>query len=186
MKQNREKTLAAILISEDSTLNVAKSEPGGASKYGVSVDFLTDYYISNKFATKATVADVSRLTADDATKIYDKMILDFLHFDDLPGGVDYRLADITVNLGRSGGPALLQLCLNIWPLTAVMDDNTMQHVHNTEPKALIMALSAAWLAKKHESPNWGPGPATSRGYGHGWTNRNISATAMALSMVEKT
>lgn len=184
MNKNRTAALDMILVSEGPELNISPNEPGGASKYGVSVDFLTDY---NKTVGKprATVAAISDLTEADARVIYSSMLLDKLRFDELPSGVDYRFIDIATNLGMSGGPKLLQLCLRMWPLTNQMDDATITNVGKEDPTSLVKMLSAAWIAKKAESPNWGPSPVTKSGYGHGWTNRNVAATQAALLLVGK-
>lgn len=179
---NRAKALDYILASEDGTLNLAKTEPGGASRWGVSVDYLTDYHRKIGLPA-ATIADVTALTRDDAIKVYNAMLLNPLRFDELPSGVDYRLADITTNQGSTGGPTLLQLAIGMWPISGKMDDATMALVARSDPKALIQALSAAWIATKHCSPNWGPSDVTKNGFGHGWSNRNIAANKQALDMV---
>lgn len=184
MQQNRIQTLDEILRWEGDDLNTSPSEPGGASKYGVSVDFLTDYRKA-KGLPAATIPNVAALTQEDAEEIYSTTLLNPIRFDELPSGVDYRLADITTNLGMTGGPNLIQLCLGMWPLTGKVDDTTLAKVLAVDAKSLIYALSAAWIARKNLSSNWGPSAITKNGYGHGWTNRNIAATETALAMVGK-
>ena len=46
-----------------------------------------------------------------------------------------------------------------------------------------IALGGAWLAKKHESPGWGPHPGSPNGFGHGWTNRALAVRHAALAMI---
>lgn len=183
MQKNRTATLDMILASEGPELNVSPNEPGGASRYGVSVSFLTDY---NRTLARppATIDSIRVLTEADARTVYGAMLLDRLRFDEFPSGVDYRFTDIATNLGMTGGPRLLQLALGMWPITGKVDDETMARVRLADPATLIFSLSAAWIAKKAESPNWGPSPVTKTGYGHGWTNRNVAATAAALKLVE--
>jgi lysozyme family protein len=183
MRENRDKALDYILASEDMTLNLSPNEPGGASKGGVSVDLLTDYH-KKIGKPKATIQDVTNLTVDDVKAVYGSMLLDPLKFDDLPHGVDYRVADIQVNSGVTGGTNILQLALGMWPLTGVMDDTTMARVKNTDAKELICLLGAAWIATKHCSPNWGPSPVTKTGFGHGWSNRRLAADEQAWSMLD--
>lgn len=183
MQSNRIITLASILQWEGDELNTAPTEPGGASKYGVSVDFLSDYKRRHGLS-KATVDDVAALTSETAGVIYSEMLLDPLQFDLLPSGVDYRLADLTTNLGMTGGPTLLQLCLGIYPLTGFIDPITLTLATAADPKALVVALSAAWIAVKHQSPNWGPNPpVTAKGFGHGWSNRNTAQKESALNLI---
>ena len=183
MKENRDIALAYILKWEDMSLNLSPNEPGGASKGGVSVDYLTDYYRAIGLARKAEIADVTVLTEADVRKVYGVMLLDALRFDELPSGVDYALADVEVNSGSTGGVWVLQLALGMWPLTGILDAATMAAVQTEDPKSLVKAIRAAWISKKHESPNWGPNPPiTKNGFGHGWSNRNIDARALALGM----
>lgn len=175
MFANRQAALGYILEDEGPEFNVSPSEPGGASRYGVSVTALSDW---NKRHGKppATIADVGNMTSDLASLIYGADYLDRVQFDEITSGVDYRLADISVNLGTTGGVTTLQLALGMWPLTGIMDTATLAKVASVDPKALVMALSAAWIAKKHESTSW-------HIYGHGWSNRCAAATQRAIAMV---
>ena len=182
MLSNRQAALSFILEDEGDELNIGGSEPGGGSRYGLSIAFLTDYR-RKQGQPAATIADLKALTSDSAGQIYSDTLLAPIRFDELPAGVDYRLADITTNLGLTGGPTALQLALGMWPLTGAMDDATMAAVKAAEPMGLVKALSAVWIATKHTSPNWNPSPITKSGYGHGWSNRNARATARALAMV---
>jgi len=184
MKANRIITLNSILQWEGSDLNTSPNEPGGASKFGISVDFLDDYHKKHGWP-RADIPHVALLTKDDAMLIYNEMLLDPLHFDDLPTGVDFRMADLTTNLGMTGGPNLLQLCLGMFPLTGAVDKQTINLVQAIDPKALVIALSAAWIAVKHQSPNWGPHPPiTKSGFGHGWSNRNNAQRDAALALIK--
>lgn len=184
MQANRPLALQYILASEDMTLNLSPNEPGGASKGGVSVDLLTDYYKKTGKGRKATIQDVTDLKIEDVNAVYGAMLLDPLRFDELPSGVDYRVADIEVNSGATGGVQVLQLALSMWPITGVMDDATMARIKNIDPKLLCSLLGAVWIGKKHESPNWNPNPPiTANGFGHGWSNRRLAADDQALEMI---
>jgi lysozyme family protein len=184
MKENRATTLDSILSWEGGDLNLSPGEPGGASKFGISVNFLSDYRFTQG-QPKASISDVSNLTADDARNIYDVMLLSRIRFDDLPPGVDYRLADIATNSGMTGGPQLLQLALGMFPLSGSVDQATIAAAKAADPKALVIALSAAWIANKHASPSWGPNPPiTKTGFGHGWSNRNNAQKEAALLLIK--
>lgn len=168
-----------ILQDEGPEFNKGGSEPGGGSKYGVS---LTAYREAGH--ATATLDQLSKLTKEQAAEFYINMILPQIRFNDLPVGVDYRFADIRVNLGQTGAVNLLELIAGRWPLTGKMDDELITFCSLHKPDALVLSLSAAWIAKKHESPNWGPSPQTKTGYGHGWSNRNVAATRRAMLMVK--
>lgn len=177
MLTNLQKALGFILSDEGPELNIGGSEPGGASRFGVSVTALSDWHKQRGLPT-ATVADVSAMTADLAGQIYTHNFADPIRFNDLPGGVDYRLLDIAVNLGVTGGTTALQLALGMWPISGTMDAATMSAVALVDPSALVRMLSASWISKKHESANWPK-------YGRGWSARNARATVNALTMVTK-
>lgn len=178
-----------LLVIEGSELNInppgtpaGQGEPGGASRYGVSVTALSDLRKSQG-KPPATVEDIRNLTADGAAEFYRLVTAASIRFEDLNAGVDYRLFDITANLGPTGGVWALELALGHWPLTGKMTDDLVATANAENPRSLVKALSAAWISKKHESPNWNPSPLTRNGYGHGWSNRNIKATARALALI---
>lgn len=170
------KTLAFILEDEGAEFNVSGSEPGGASKYGVSVVALSDW---NKKHGKppATIADVGNMTQDLAGQIYTDDFLDAIRFDDLPAGIGYRLADASISLGVTGACLILQMSLQMYPCTGIMDEATLAAVKKADPKIVIAALDAAWLAWKH-----GMSPDGWVKYNHGWINRVIRVRDRALAM----
>jgi lysozyme family protein len=182
MNANLPAALAYIDEDEGPEVNISPNEPGGESKHGVSLTFLTDWR-KTKGLSPATIDDVAAVTSETAAQAYTDMFAVPLRFDELPGGADYRLLDIAVNLGLHGGITALQLALGLWPLDGVMDDDTVAFAKRADPKALVLTLGAVWISKKHESPNWGPSPVTKTGYGHGWMNRCNKANARALALI---
>lgn len=182
MNKNREKAMHLLLDSEGSELNVSPNEPGGASKFGVSVDALTDYYKMIKRGRAATVDDVSNVTFELAVVVYGALFADRVRFDDLPSGVDYLMLNNCANLGVSGGIRLAQVAFGAWNAVGIMDDGTVTLL-SENPEITIHSLTAAWLAKKFQSPHWGPSSVTKNGYGHGWTNRALRVREDALKMM---
>lgn len=178
MKTSTMQAVNWILEDEGPEFNRNAGEPGGGSKYGVS---LTAYREAGH--PGFTLDQLGALTRDQAATFYTSVILPQIRFDELPVGVDYRVADIRVNLGQTGCVQLLELIAADWPFSGKFDDALLVELHKQESGALILALSAAWLAKKHESPNWGPSPQTKIGYGHGWWNRDQRAFHHALDML---
>jgi len=179
---NLARALAFIDEDEGPELNIGGSEPGGSSKHGVSMTVLQEWHQSHGLPPP-TMDDMRAVDATLAGQIYTAKFADPIRFNDLPGGVDYRLLDIAVNLGVAGGVMALELALQVWPVDGVMTDALLASSRQIDPHALIEALSAVWISKKHESPNWNPSPITRNGYGRGWTNRNIRATARAIDLI---
>ena len=173
MQVNLAQSLTYITGDEGPELNVSPDEPGGASKWGVT---LTD--LSEVRGKVCTVADVAALTQDDASQIYGTRFAVPIHFDELPGGVDYRILDCAVTLGVTGAIEALQMCLAIWPTTGTMDAVTLASVKAATPSVLVLQLDAAWLTwKRGLTPTgWGK-------YGHGWINRVLNVRSRIAAMV---
>jgi lysozyme family protein len=164
-----------IIESEGPEVNRGPSEPGGISKYGVSLEAFADYCKSSARPVP-TADDIANLTEADARLFYTNAFLNRIRFAELPSGVDYRLADIEVNLGPTGGITALQLALGIWPMGTIMTDAILGAVGTVDSRQLIRALGGVWISKKYTSASWST-------YGHGWMNRDISSTQKAIAMV---
>jgi lysozyme family protein len=161
MQSNWPKSIAWILQWEGSDVNVSKTEPDGISKYGVSLAALIDFCHAES-KPKPQAIDVANLTEADATAFYAWYLQPM--FNAMPAGVDYRLADITVNLGRTGGAlAYSTVMAGFGGKTATPDE-------------IITALGAYWIGKKTASTAW-------KVDGPGWTNRFVAANANARTLI---
>lgn len=184
MKINWPRSVPLLLVSEGSELNInppgtppGEGEPGGASHYGVSVAALSDLR-RKQGLPPATIQDVIELTETTAGAFYQAVTAVACRFDELPSGVDYRCLDIFANLGPTGGAHLVQVTMGTWPLVDTMTDSVMGEIGKMDPEVLVVALSAAWLSKKHENQ---------KGWiksGHGWTNRANRVTIDAIRILK--
>lgn len=174
--------LAFILEDEGPELNIGGSEPGGGSKYGVSMVNLIDWNAARGLP-KPALDDLAKMTPDFANEIYTETFAKPLRFDVLPTGFDYQLLNISVNLGLHGGGRLAQAVLGVWQGDGSIDDATVAAAKALDPRSAVMMLGAAWIAVKRQSPNWGSSTITPHGYGHGWSNRYLKANARALAMI---
>jgi len=93
-------------------------------------------------------------------------------------GVDYRMADAAITLGETGACLILQMAMQMYPCSGIMDQATITAVKTADPKIIIAALDAAWLAWKH-----GMTPTGWATYQHGWINRVIKVRDRALAML---
>jgi lysozyme family protein len=173
MQSNLAQSLTYITGDEGPELNVSPDEPGGASKWGVT---LTD--LSEVRGKVCTVDDVGALTQDDANAIFSTRFAVPIHFNDLPSGVDYRMLDCAVTLGITGSIEALQMCLAMWPTTGAMDAPTLAAVNAATSAVLVLQLDAAWLTWKRmlEADGWSK-------YGRGWTNRVLKVRARLPAMM---
>ena len=177
MKQNRAQTLAWIDQDEGPELNISAGEPGGSSCHGVTMQLYQEY---NKFIGKAPpdLQDMRMMTSELAGVIYSRAFLDPLRFDELPAGVDYRIADAAITLGKTGACLIVQMTLGVYPFNGEMDDRTVAQLKIIPPETTIIALSAAWLAWKHglSADGWTK-------YNHGWYNRVVNVNARAMGLI---
>jgi lysozyme family protein len=173
---NRAQALAYIDEDEGPEVNVSAGEPGGISCRGLSLTVLQEYHAAHGMRT-ATADDVRHMTAELAGQVYSWRFLDPIKFDDLPAGIDYRLADAAITLGGTGAITTLQIALQRWPITGAMDEATIGAAHAEDPRVVIAALDAAWLTWKHgmSAEGWAK-------YNHGWLNRVRKVHARALAM----
>ena len=167
MRDSWNKAIGYILDDEGAEFNVSPTEPGGASKYGVSRSVLSEWNLAHG-KLPASIADVGDVTTDLASQIYREKFADAIGFDTLPVGVDYRLLDIAVNLGVNGAKCLLDAVLGNYTGTPNPE------IHS--PSTTISDLSVGWIAIKSRSDNW-------HKFAHGWMNRNNRAISRALQMI---
>lgn len=174
---NRAAALAFIDEDEGPELNIGPSEPGGASCRGVSLTVLSEYNAAHG-VTLTTVDDIRAMTAELAGRVYIWRFLDPLRFDELPSGVDYRIADAAITLGATGACFATQIALAMWPVSGNMDDATITALKAEDPKLVIAAIDAAWITWKHgmTAGGWGK-------YGHGWTNRVRRVRDRSLALI---
>jgi len=178
---NLNAALILILSWEGPEINQSNTEPGGISKYGISLVAYSDYCLKNKLPAP-TANTIANLQSSDAQNFYGNWWLPQIRFNDLPNGIDVRLADIAVNLGVRGAINLMSMILQQYPLHDVLTDDDIKTIATLDIPSVILALSAGWLAIKHTSPNWAP-PPHGAGFGHGWTNRSVSVTQQCNSLI---
>jgi lysozyme family protein len=179
MKANREFAYTAIFFDEGGWV-VRDTEPGGAGNYGISFALFCAYEHLHGNA-KPTFDDLKNLKRADAEAIYDAEVLTPLHFDDMPNGTDYALADAGVTLGVTGAIKLLQKCLNL-PIDGHLGIITQAAVMKADPKTFPLTLCDAWLAEKEASVP----PAEAKRWHIGWEFRHLKVRARIGTLLEGT
>ena len=181
MQSNLEKVLAWIDEDEGPEVNISPDEPGGGSARGLTIEVWNEYNRAHGLGVVG-IKNLSDVTAELSGKVFQWRYLDPLRFDELPSGVDYRMADAAITLGVNGACSLAQMCLTIWPTTGTMDDATIAAIKGSDPKTLLFALDGAWLAWKHNWVTPGSVPGWNR-YGHGWSNRVLKVRGRYTRML---
>jgi lysozyme family protein len=179
MQKNLKESLDDLIDSEGGW-TLADSEPGGASNWGISMTTWTDYCLKHS-RPQPTLDDLKALTKDQAEEFYTEEWDTQIDFNDLPIGVDYRLLDISVNLGVTGGINLLQSVIEV-PITGKIDPTTKLALKAFSDRKsemiLVVNLGNAWLDLKKKAPHWNQ-------YWLGWTIRAYRVTTQAITMITR-
>lgn len=166
-----------VLADEGPEVNQSTDEPGGVSRYGVSLAAYSDYRRAEKLPAPV-VADVAAMTPAAATEFYAWFLGDMM-LDQLPEALAYRIADLAVTLGREGAVEALCVALGVWPMPATMTAALVTDAEAADQRSLLLALGAAWLATKRTQG----GAAGKARYGHGWNVRANRVHDRAAAMV---
>jgi lysozyme family protein len=87
-------------------------DPGGPTKYGVSLRWHTGQGMDVTGDGKIDVEDIKALTPDDAKKLFKVYFWDYLKLDSFPGKTGMVMFDTAVNTGCSQSVKFLQRSLN--------------------------------------------------------------------------
>lgn len=171
MHSNFREALTHVLKHEGGYVN-HPSDPGGATNKGVTLANFRRYVKPG-----GTVADLKRLTVDQAAIVYKRYYWDAVLGDMLPGGVDYAVFDYAVNSGPSRAVKHLQRVVG-----AIQDGRigpqTLQAIESADPAAVVNALCDArlsFLKGIKGGQQW-------KVFGRGWQRRVEGVRAVAVSM----
>jgi len=165
---NFDRVLALLLVSEGGYVNNPR-DPGGATKYGITIATLRNYR-----GRSVTVDDVRQLTADEAGQIYHRNYWSPVRGDLLPAGVDYAVFDFAVNSGPRKAAEMLQECLSV-TVDSDIGPVTWRAAAQVRAPDLINALCDRRLAYLRSLRNWAD-------FGAGWSARVARVRADAILM----
>ncbi len=100
-----DRSIANVLVSEGYTYTNVPGDPGGPTKYGITIYVVRKYLVPG-----ATAQDVKRLTLDQAKEIYRLHYWNAVGGDTLPAGVDYSVFDFAVNAGVARAQRAVSHC----------------------------------------------------------------------------
>ena len=154
-----DRVIEYVIDDEGSELNLSPNEPGGASRYGISIDTMSKYT-----GRKAVPQDLRNLTPAEAAKIYRKLYWDVIGADKLATGLNYAAFDFAVN---SGVATVDQKGMDDY-LTKALAENTVDKE--------IDKLSDLRLERMRANPDW-------LKYKNGWSARvsRVRSRAHALA-----
>lgn len=172
MKANRVRSLALILQEEGGWSNNPK-DPGGATMKGVTQRVYDAFRrrLGQALRTVRLIADV------ELNAIYGQEYLDIVHFDEMPAGVDYAVADSAVNSGTRQAAKWLQAAVGA-AVDGAIGFGTLKAVAAKPATKIIDAICDARLSFLHRLKTWNV-------FGKGWGRRVYRVRMMAQLMARQ-
>lgn len=158
MKQNQKLVLEWMGASEGGYVNHPR-DPGGATNHGVTQATLNAWRKAKGLGKQ----DVKVLTKKDASSIFVHNYLRPVWFDQLPAGLDYAMADYSVNSGPARAIKALQRIVKT-KVDGVLGVNSMAAINQRNAAGLITLLCEERFAFMKRLKHW----PTFKG---GWTTR---------------
>lgn len=170
MDRNFKRSLELVLRFEGGYVN-NPNDPGGATNKGVTLATF------RRFVKPAgTIADLKKLTDDQAGVVYRRQYWDAVVGAELPDGVDYAVFDLAVNSGVGRAARFLQAIVGV-AQDGKIGPATLKAVRGgaLPRQQIINALCDKRLAFLRGLSTW---PT----FGKGWASRVKSVRAAALKM----
>jgi lysozyme family protein len=171
MRENWEFTVSQTLRYEGSVYTNDPLDPGGPTKYGIT---LTDYqlYIDKN----GTAESVKNLTIGQAKEIYRLHYWNDVHGDELLSPFDFMIFDFGVNSGVEISVKAAQAIVGVTE-DGKVGPKTIAAVNAHDPLDFIEKFHAARMERYRSRPAW---PR----FGGGWTTRANTVKMLAKARVE--
>jgi lysozyme family protein len=167
---NYQRSIANVLIHEGSTYENHPSDPGGPTKFGITI------YDVRKYVKKdATANDVRRLTKETALWIYKTKYWDAIRGDELPKGLDYTVFDYGVNSGNGRSGKVLRRVLGLDDDSWRVTDEVLVAIKAANTATLIRKINDERIRFLHHLRTWSV-------FGRGWGRRVASVRSISLEM----
>ncbi|MEJ8573110.1 glycoside hydrolase family 108 protein [Microbaculum marinum] len=147
------------------------SDPGGATKYGITRATLAAWR-----GRSVSKTDVRRLTREEAASIYRARYWAAVKADELPAGVDYCVFDAAVNSGPARAAKWLQAAARVRQ-DGVVGPATLAAVRSAGAGRLIEDICDVRLAFLRGLSGWAV-------FGRGWERRVGDVRRLARQMAE--
>jgi len=161
--------LARLLVHEGGYTNDS-SDPGGPTKFGITIYDYRKYVKPN-----ATAADVRAMKLEEAKAIYRSKYWDAQRCDELPAGIDYAVFDYGVNSGVGRSGKVLRRCVKLADASSAVSEAVIAAARAADAKTLIVGICDERLRFLKSLRTW---PA----FGKGWGRRVAEVKAFALHL----
>lgn len=161
-----DRALVAVLEHEGGYANHPK-DPGGATNKGITIATFRKWVKRD-----GTVADLKKLTTEQAGKVYRGVYWNAIRGDELPAGLDYAVFDFAVNSGPTRAVRYLQGILGV-KADGQIGPATLKAIKKKTAAELIQRLCDDRLAFLRRLNTW---PT----FGKGWSRRVGGVRNLAL------
>lgn len=168
--ENRKTWVEALMRVEGGYSN-HKADPGGPSRFGVTIPALSDWR-----GEPCNAEDVSSLTEEEATSIMIAKYWQVMRGDQLPSGLDCYAADFAYNSGPARAARVLQELVGT-QADGFIGPKTIEAVRKRKPLDLLLAYHDARMQFLLSLDTWDT-------FGRGWTNRCREMLALAKARLQ--
>lgn len=169
VKENFEIALALVFDSEGGWSDHPKDR-GGKTNFGITAKTWRAWA-----KLHGDDRPLSKITREDAARIYREDYAAPIRFDSLPSGLDYAMLDFAINSGVGTAVAELQGCLGV-SQDGIMGSQTLAAVRAKSAVDLVHCLCEARRKYVKKLDTWGT-------FGKGWLRRiakvELNATRLA-------
>lgn len=148
-----------------------KDDPGGPSRFGVTIATLSDWR-----GEKCNAEDVASLTEEEAASIMIAKYWQVMRGDQLPSGLDCYAADFAYNSGPARAARVLQELVGT-ETDGFIGPKTIEAVRKRKPLDLLLAYHDARMSFLLGLDTWDT-------FGRGWTNRCREMLALAKARLQ--
>lgn len=161
MEQNRAQVIAWVGMSEGGLVN-HPDDPGGLTNKGITQRTYSAW-LKSKGRKHQSVRAITKAEAD---QIVSEQYLDTVKFAQLPAGLDYSVADFSVNSGPARAIKELQKVLGFQgtAVDGILGAQTLARIEQANLESLIVGYNNARMAFLKRLKNW---PS----FKNGWTKR---------------
>lgn len=151
VKSNFDEAIKVVFKHEGYYSN-DKDDPGGETKYGISLRFLKNERIDIDGDGDSDADDIKALTKTDADKIYFRKFWERNHYDALvEPAIATKMLDLAVNVGASRANKILKDSVNMFideqiPVDGILDKETIEIVNYIQPDELLNEIRLNQIA----------------------------------------
>lgn len=120
-----------LIQNEGRQFTQIQNDKGGATKYGITIPFYSDY-----LDRAATVDDIKALDEPTAKLIYKRLLWDALYCDDLPYPIALALFDTSADKSKAWAIGVAQTIVRVHA-DGIMGEETIGALKSTDPEMFI-------------------------------------------------